>query len=118
MLSKIFGFFWFVLGILWLIKPDWLRTRLAKKTSRKITWPVYGVLAFLALNFIGVVIRFEGWWLKLLGLVGIFFLVRTALRIQSEAMSQFREWWSNLPPFIFRLWALFCIGLGVSLLYF
>jgi len=33
MLSKIFGFFWLVLGILWLIKPDWLRTRLAKKNE-------------------------------------------------------------------------------------
>ena len=47
MFAKLFGLLWIVLGILWLIKPEMLRSRLKKKMTRKVMWLILGIVFLL-----------------------------------------------------------------------
>jgi hypothetical protein len=117
MISTILGVFWILVGVLGLIRPQFLQARIGKKSNRKLRWTLIGFIVFLVLNLLGVAFRFESLVLKGLSIVGIAFLAKMAWGIQSKASNKFLSWWSELPVVVFRAIALGCLVSGVFLVY-
>ncbi|MFC1698838.1 hypothetical protein ACFL1I_02620 [Candidatus Omnitrophota bacterium] len=116
MLAKILGTLWIILGLLWLIKPEMLKRRLIKKTNRKIKWAVYGFTLMLVFSLLGVVFKAQGAWLKVIGLIGIFALVRIILQFSGRTSQKIAEWGSKQSLLIFRIWALIILITGICLI--
>lgn len=118
MFAYILGVFWIALGVLWLWKPHILRSRTGRKTVRRLRWPVYILIAFVAINLIKLALAVEGLIYKIISLGAVLFLIKAAFSLQSKASERFFEWWSNLPLLVFRLIALSSLGTGIALIWF
>jgi len=116
MLLKLLGIFWILMGLLSLIHPAFLRARLGKKTNRKVSWPFYTLLFFLAMNLIGFMMKVQGFWYRLVGFLTVFIVIRALLTMKSKLMNRFLEWWGCLPLYVFRILAMFFLVIGVALL--
>jgi len=115
MLSNILGYFWIFFGLLWLWKPHLLRTRAGRKTARKVKWPLFIFTLFLTGNLLNVVFTFKSIFVKIAGVIGIFFMLKAILGLTSKATGTFLSRWSDLPLFVFRVIACFSILAGVLL---
>ena len=71
MIYNIVGVIWVILGLLWLIKPEVLKNRLKRKMNRRMKWIVYGFVLVFSFILIGSVIRAQGLFLKIIGIIGI-----------------------------------------------
>ena len=118
MFAKIFGTIWLILGLLWIIKPQMLRNRLKKKMTRKIRWTVFGFILIFGLSLLGGLIRTEGIFLKIVGLIGLVIVIKGLLLITSKTSEKLIGWWQGRPLVAFRILGLFIFIMGFSLLFF
>ena len=116
MIAKILGTIWIILGLLWLIRPAMLRRRLIRKMTRKMKWVIYGFILILMFSLLGVVIKAQGLFLKIAGLIGIFFVVKVIFTITSKASEKVSGFWTNKPLSFFRIWALVMLISGILLI--
>ena len=116
MITKILGTIWILLGILWTTKPQLLRKRLIKKINRKMRWIVYGFIVIFMFSLLGVVIKAQGLWLKIAGLLAISFAVKGILSITGKASDKISGFWSEKPLGFFRIWGVVILISGVLLI--
>lgn len=116
MLSKILGVISVLAGLLWLIKPDFLKNRLKKKINRKIKFIVYGFVIIFGFLLIGSALKAEGLYLKLIGIIGMIVVIKGIMLITSKTSEKILDWLAEKPLYFFRIWALFIILLGVMLI--
>ena len=117
MLAKIIGIIWIILGMLWLIKPQTLRDRLKRKMTRKIKWIVFLFILFFALSLLGSIIRAEGASLKIVGLLGLFIVIKSLYLVTAKTADKISTWWQGRSLLFFRLWGLFILATGVMLIF-
>jgi len=117
MLNKVLAVFWIFLGVLWLLKPGFLRSRMGKKTSRRVRWPALIFIFFLSMNLAGLAMQAPSWPYRILGLIAVFITAKAMLKAVFGVSQKFMGWWSELPLIYFRLWALFCLSVGIVLYY-
>ena len=116
MIANILGTIWVVLGLLWIIKPRMLKNRLVKKMNRKVRWVVYGFVLMLVFSLLGVVIKAQGLFLKLGGLVGIFIVVKGILLLKSKASEKISNLWAGKSLLFFRVWGIVVLASGILLI--
>ena len=116
MIANIIGIIWVVLGLLWTIKPKMLRNRLIKKMNRKMRWTIFGVIFMLVFSLLGAVIKSQGLWGKIAGLIGIFILIRVILFFTSQASKKVSDFWSKKPILYFRIWGIVALVSGILLI--
>lgn len=116
MIAKILGTIWIILGLLWLIKPAMLRRRLIRKMTRKMRWVVYGFILMLMLSLLGVVIKAQGLFLKVAGLIGIFVVAKVIFSITAKASEKISGFWTNKSLSFFRIWGFVVLISGILLI--
>lgn len=116
MIAKLFGWFWVVMGILWLIKPEMLRRKLNKKLGRKVRWTLWGVALALALQLTGFAFHSPGLLSGSALVLGLFFLVRAALQVTGKTQQRLTGWASKVPVNALRIWAAAALATGLFLL--
>ena len=116
MIAKILGMIWVILGLLWLVRPAMLRRRLTKKMTRKMKWAVYGFILVLMFSLFGVVIKAEGLFLKIAGLIGVFIVINAILSITAKASEKISDFWTKKPLAFFRIWGLVVLISGILLI--
>lgn len=116
MLSKILGIIWILLGLLWILKPQMLRRRLVRKTNRKIKWAVFVFTIVLAFSLIGMVFKAEGVLLRVVGLVGIFLVVKAILALTAKSSTKLADWANKQSLVFFRIWGAILLVIGIFFL--
>jgi len=106
MLNLIAGVLSIALGILWVLKPEWLRARMLGKTNRWIFW--------LAVCFVFFPIIHLGGKMGLGGVVVVFVLFWIGMKRVRQGV---RDAGSKLPLVAFRAVGLIQILAGVVLLF-
>ena len=115
-MAKILGIIWVILGILWLARPEALKSRLKRKMSRRIRLTIYGLLIVLGILMMGTAIKAQGFLPKIAGIVGALLVIKAVFLLLSKASEKLWSWWAEQPVLIFRLQAAFIIAVGVILI--
>lgn len=118
MLSKVLGYLWIFLGVICAAKPSVLRGWLSRKTDWRLFWALLFIFIVVFFQLLGIVWRLEGDLPKVLGVIGIIFLLRAGWKVQSRARGRLAEWLGGLPLGPFQVFGWFLIAIGVSLVYF
>ena len=115
MLSKILGYIWIILGMWWVIRPESLKRRLARKMSRRVRWTVFAFVIVFAFLMIGSVIRASGIAAKIIGIVGLVIAIKAIMLITSKTSEKVLAWWAGRPVGFLRAWAAFILTMGIML---
>ena len=118
MLAKIFGWFWIIMGVLFLIKPQLLRRRLQVKSTKKLRKALFLITLFLAVSLILASFKAAGILPKIITLVGIIGIFKAFFFLKSKAAESLIAWISRQPLKIFRFGAVGYIIMGLIILNF
>lgn len=113
MIAKIVGSFWIIFGVLWLAKPEMLRSRLKRKMSRGMRRIVFGFVIVFGFMLTGSILRVPGNLTKIAGIVGMIITIKAIMLLTSKTSEKVVEWWSEKPLMVFRLWGLVVLALGI-----
>lgn len=116
MIVNILGIIWVALGLLWTVRPQMLRKRLIKKMSRKMQWAVYGFVLVLIFSLLGVVIKAQGFFLKITGLIGIFIAVKGIFLFKFKISEKILGLWVEKSLLFFRVWGIVVLISGMLLI--
>ncbi len=118
MLVKIIGWIWIVTGVISLIKPEWLRKKLQKKTIRKLKWFFIGIAWVIGGMLINVAQNFSGiaYWAILIA--GIIAIIKGFMFISGKTSDKLVDFFSVQPVSFLRVCAVVAIGAGVYFVYF
>jgi len=116
MLAKILGWFWVVTGVLFLVRPDFLRKRIHKKSIKVVRRYLFAILLFFAAMLITTGFKYEGLVAKILLVMGIVAIFKGFFLLKAKAADKILQFLVKQPLFTFRLWALAQIGLGYIVL--
>jgi uncharacterized protein YhhL (DUF1145 family) len=114
MLSKIIGLIWLILGVIWLIKPGSLKDRLTRKMNKKLKWIIFGFITLFSILILGSVFKAPGLLPKVVGIAGLFIAVKGILFLTSKTEEKVIGWWQKKPLFVFRIWALIMLLIGLG----
>ncbi|MGB2630502.1 MAG: hypothetical protein WBD24_02035 [Candidatus Omnitrophota bacterium] len=117
MLSKLLGIIWILLGILWLVDPQRLKTRLQGKMNRKMKRVVFGFILVFGLLMIGSVFRTSGILPKIIGIAGMVLVIKGIILITSKTSDKIFEWLGSRSLKYFRIWALVLLALGLMMIF-
>ncbi len=112
-MAKVLGIAWIVLGVLWFLKPEALRSRLKRKMSRALRFTVYGFLFFFGAMIVASVVKIPGILAKVIGLLGIILAIKGVVLMMSKASEKLWEWWLDRPLMLFRVQALIMVIFGM-----
>ncbi|MEE8359832.1 MAG: hypothetical protein V3S04_02770 [Candidatus Omnitrophota bacterium] len=118
MFYKMLGIIWVILGMLWMIKPDYLRSRLQRKMTRRVKWIVFGFLLTFCFMMIGSIVKAPGAGVKIAGIIGIVITARAIILITSKASQKIIGWWTAKPLVFFRIWGLVVFATGLMFMIF
>jgi len=113
MILKIVGVFWTVFGLFWTLRPEYLKTRLQRKITRRIKIIVILALLFFGFTLAGSILKARGILTKLAGIAGALIVVRTVMMLTNKTSEKLFEWLKARPIVFFRLLAgtIFIFGL-------
>ena len=115
MLYTLLGILWIVIGFLWMVRPQHLRSRLQRKMTRRVRWIIFGFLLTFGCIMIGSVIRAPGLLMKVVGVVGLVITAKAILLVTSKASRKILDWWTAKPLRYFRIWGAVVFITGVLL---
>jgi len=116
MLLTLLGWVWVITGILFLMKPQWLRNKLKKKSLKTIRRWTFAIALALGLLLIKATWGMTGWLptlIFILGLVGIF---KAVFFLKSRSAEKVVDWFVRQPVRIFRIFAIGQIIFGAVIL--
>jgi len=116
MLLKIFGWFWIVAGVIFLLKPQILKNRLQKKGLRKLRKYFFALAIILGGLLISVGFRFQGLLAKIVMIIGIIAIFKAVMLLKAKTAEKLMDWSGSQPLIFFRIGACFWIFTGVVLL--
>lgn len=116
MLLKIFGWFWIVAGLIFLLKPQILKNRLQKKGLKKLRKYFFALSLVLGGLLISVGLRFHGLLAKIIMIIGIIAIFKALFLLKAKAADRLMDWSASQPLILFRIGACFWILTGVIIL--
>ena len=117
MLSKVLGLIWIILGLLWLFKPEILKSRLEKKMNRRMRRVVYGFIRVFGFLMIGSVFKTPGLVPKIIGIVGMIIVIKVIMLITSRTSEKIFDWWGERSLNFFRILALCILAIGIMMMF-
>ena len=115
---KLVGIFWIAVGILWVIRPDFLRGWFVRKTNFKAFWLVAGVLLFMLFHLGGLASKITVPALRTFCYTALLVTFILLWMTQSMAREKMRSWFQKIPLLYFQAIGVLNILTGASLLYF
>ncbi|NQT94847.1 MAG: hypothetical protein HQ572_00200 [Candidatus Omnitrophica bacterium] len=116
MFLRILGWFWVITGILFLLKPNFLRRRIQKKSIKVVRRYLFLIILFFAIPLIGAGARYEGLLAKIILVIGIVVIIKGFFMLKAKAAGKIMDFLLKQPVIAFRVWALCQIGIGVLIL--
>ena len=116
MLAKILGTISILAGLLWFFRPEALKRRMTKKMTRKLRFFIYGFIIVFGFLVIASVIKAPGLLPKIVGILGIFVVIKGIMLLTSKTSEKMSEWLANVPTHFFRIWAVAILAMGVMLI--
>ena len=116
MLANFFGWLWIALGVIIVIKPQFLKNRMVKKNIRKIRKYFFllgiilgGILIKVGLGFQGIIAKI----LMILGIIGVF---KALLLVNAKTAEKLVEISEKFPLSLYRVGGIFYITIGITIL--
>jgi hypothetical protein len=116
MLINLLGWFWFILGVISLIRPQILKNILQKKSIKKIKKVLIAIGIFLGLWLISAGFNIQGFLSKFLMILGIIVLVKALLFLKLKTADRIIEWFSRKPLSFYRLAACIYMLIGIIII--
>jgi len=112
MLLRILGWFWILLGILFLLKPGLIKRRLQKKSMKFLRRYIFLLALVFGFLFISASRQLEGMLSTVVMLLGIIAIFKAFFYLKAKAADKIIAWSSRQPLIFFRVIALLYIALG------
>ncbi|MFC1667497.1 hypothetical protein ACFL0P_06560 [Candidatus Omnitrophota bacterium] len=113
MFFKIISLLWIALGIWWIMRPQGLKrrfTKKVKKTRRKILFLIAIIIAGL---FLSAAKYAQGILANVFLIAGILGIIKGLFFLTSKAADKMIDWWAERPLWMWRLWALCFVIIGI-----
>lgn len=117
MFATILGWFWIVMGIFFLWKPEILKKKLNRKSLRKIRKYLFVLAVILGILLIKAGWGYEGALAKIIVILGILAIFKGFFLLKSEITGRMMEWWGQKPLIFFRFGACVYIIIGIMILH-
>ena len=101
MLIRIIGWIWVLTGVLFLIKPNSLKTKLHKKGVKKVKKILFSVAVVLGVSLIVASFKMQGVFSKIIMVAGIIAIVKGVLFLKAKFAEKLLNWITNQPLIIF-----------------
>ena len=118
MFIKIIAWIWIILGVLFLIKPDFLKKRLQKKGAKKLKKTLFVISLALAITLIVVAFKYQGILPKVLVVLGILGIIKAFLFLKAKSAEKLIEWSAKQPLVLFRVGGGIYLVIGLAILKF
>lgn len=116
MLAKIIGWVWVIIGILFLIKPNFLKAKLQKKGIKKIKKLLFGIAIVFGIFLIAASGKIQGFVSIIIMILGIIAIIKGVILLKAKFAEELLDWVSRQPILFFRIIALVYITIGVVIL--
>ncbi len=116
MVSKILGWIWLTWGIIFLLRPQALKTFLRKKASKKVKRFLFMLTIAIAFLFIVAGLESEGVWAKVFMLFGIIAIIKGFFLLKGNISDRLMQWFGRQPLGLYRIMAVAYIILGIIFL--
>jgi len=117
MLIGFLGWLWIIMGVVFLLNPEFLRKRLQRKSLKKIRRLLFAAAVFLGVLLITAAFKSHGLLSKLLLVLGIIAVFKGMFFLKGKVADKVLGWYAAQPILIFRLGACVQILLGVIILF-
>ncbi len=118
MLTKVLGWFWITIGIIFLLKPEILKRRMQRKSAKKLK-----KFMFMIAVTLGTLLIVSGWKFpgggvlsKIIIIFGIIGIIKGFFFLKTKAIEKIVEWYSQKPLIFYRISASVHVLIGVVIL--
>ncbi|MBU2541626.1 MAG: hypothetical protein KJ593_06965 [Candidatus Omnitrophica bacterium] len=116
MIVKILGWLFIIWGIVFFLKPEWLKNKLLKKTTKKVKRYLFALAIVIAFLFIVAGLEASGLWAKVFMLFAIVAIIKAFLLLKGKATDRLLEWFSKQPVKLYKSLAVIYIIMGIIFL--
>jgi len=116
MLAKLLGWFFIVMGTLFILRPQLLKNRILKKSYRTLRKYLFALSVFLGILLVKVSFEYEGLLSRVILVIGVIAILKGFFIIKSKMADKMSEWFSNQRLIVFRIGAVVHILIGLALL--
>ena len=116
MLLKILGWFWLLSGILFFLKPVWLRNKLKKRSLKTIRRLIFALAFAVGILLVNATWGLPGWLPKGVFIIGIIAILKAVFFLKAQSAARVVEWFLSRPVRYFRFFAVGQIVFGALVL--
>ena len=117
MIAKIIGWFWVIMGVFFILKPNLMRLRFQRKSSKVIRKYFFAVALVAGVLLISAAWGFKGFLPKLLVILGIISIIRGVFFIKAKSTEKLSDWFSLQPLLTFQSIAAVQVVIGLLLVF-
>lgn len=115
-MATILGWFFIVMGLLFLLKPEILKKRLLKKGYKKMRMFLLSLSVLLGVMMITTAAKFQGLVPKMVMVLGVIAILKGFFLLKSKAADKMIEWSNRQPLILCRVGAFVHILIGIAIL--
>ena len=116
MFIRILGWLWVITGVLFLLRPQWLKKRLQKKNMRLVRKYLFFIAVALGILLISVSWKIPGLLSKVIMIIGIAGIIKGFFFLKAKAADKTIQTLASRPLALFRVLALAYIVVGLMVL--
>lgn len=116
MLLTLLGWIWLISGIIFLLKPHWLRNKLKKKSLKAIRGWAFGLGLALGFLLVKATWGMPGWLPKLIFLLGLIAVFKGVFFLKARSAGRVVDWLVSQPVRVFRMFAVGQVVIGAVIL--
>lgn len=105
MFFRIIGILWILLGLWWVMRPQSLKRRFAKKVRKTRRRLLLMVIIIASGLFLSAAKYSHGTLATVLLIIGILGLIKAVFFFTSKSADKIMDWWAERPLWMWRLWA-------------
>lgn len=117
MLTKLFAYFFVLMGTLWIIWPELLRGWFTRKANFKFFWLVLVFLFFSVIHLLSLIGQVKIPILRSFGTAAVLIFIVIVWTLRGKAKARLTDWCRTRPLIYFRVVGLMNIAMGASLLF-
>ncbi len=116
MIATIVGWILIIWGVIFMIKPEFLRKRLQKKSQKTIRKVILGIIISFSVFIIIAAFKTEGIVAKILVVLAIIGVIKAILMVKSKVSDKLISWYMKLPVKVMVLGGVVQVLIGISIL--
>jgi len=105
MFFRAIGILWIGLGIWWIMRPQGLKRRFAKKLKRTRRRLLFFIIIAIAGLFLSAARYAHGVIANVFLIMGVLGIIKALFFFSSKAIDKAIDWWAERPLWVWRVWA-------------